>query len=353
LDEVLTQLLSMDLLVERPATDEEVAIRRPGPRPRYVAFNADHGRLIGVDIGADKAIVVATDLEGRILGRFRMRVPGLRREGLLSEVRKLLDEAIDLCRDQQRPVSAVVAGTPGVIEQASGVLSLAPHIPEWEGIVLQRELLGDMTCPTAVENEMHLAVLGEHWRGAALAVDDVVYIGLGVGVSAGIMVGGSLHRGFSGGAGEIGYFDFGPAEIRSAKASAGRFERSVGATAFSSMGGQASSPAEIFDAAGRGDVEATSLLEDVAATLARGVAALVLTVDPSLVVLGGGLSAAGEMLRVRVERHLCDLLPREAPKLVNSALGEEAAVLGAVYRARQLSNQAIEEELINDRTVQT
>ena len=347
LDEVVVQLLSMGLVLERPATDAEVALRRPGPRPRYLAFNADYGRLIGIDIGADKAIVVTTDLEGQVVGRFRTRVPGLRRDELLSEVRKLLEEALDLCGSQSRQVSAVVAGTPGIIDQSSGVLSLAPHIPEWEGIVLNKELLGDLTCPKAVENEMHLAVLGEHWRGVARDTDDVIYIGLGVGVSAGIMIGGSLQRGSSGAAGEIGYFDFGAAAC-SANAGAGRFERSVGATAFSGASDRATSPAEIFEAAGRGDSPATSLVEGVAATLAQGVAALVLALDPSLVVLGGGLSAAGEALRGPVERHLHDLLPREPPDLRISTLGEEATVLGAVYRARELCSQAIDEELLRD-----
>lgn len=349
LDEVVACLVSIGLVRERLANDEEVALRKPGRRPRYVTFYSESGRLVGADIGAEKVTVAVSDLDGHVLHRFRKQVRGLGRRDLLSEVHKLLGDATRLCRDEARPVRSIVIGTPGIIDQASGSLSLAPQIPGWEGVVLQSELLSDAQCPTAVENEMHLAVLGEHWRGVAQGFDDIVYIGLGVGVGAGIMIGGALQRGSSGAAGEIGYFDFGPALGDSAGGTMGRFERSVGAAAFAKRGGRRSTPEEIFDAAAKRGTASLALVDRVAGTLAQGIAALALTVDPSLLVLGGGLSAGGEVLRAPVERHLRALLPKPPPKLEISTLGQEATVLGALYRARELCDQAMYEDLLGVR----
>lgn len=351
LDEVLAQLLAMQLLAERPATDEEMASRRPGPRPRYLAFNADRGRLIGVDIGAEKVIVIATDLDGRAVGTFRSHVSGMDREVLLSEVRKLMAEAATICQEGGKAVRAVVVGTPGVIDRSTGSVSLAPQIPGWEGVVLERELLRDYDCPSTVENEMHLAVLGERWLGAAKGCDNVVYIGLGIGVSAGVIVDGTLLRGAFGRAGEIGYLDFGPPDGAAGIGSSGRFERAVGATAFMAEvpGARENSPEEVFRSAAAGDVSAQLVIDRAAATLAQGVAALALALDPALIVLGGGLSATGEALRSPVSQRLKRLLPVTPPLLKVSTLGERATVFGAIHRARELCNELIYEELLSGR----
>ncbi len=355
LDEVVGQLLSLQLLYERPATDAELASRRPGPRPRYLSFNSDSGRLIAVDIGAEKILVVATDLDGHVVARLRSQVTGLDREAILSEVRRLLAEASNKCRTQGRPLRAVVVGTPGVIDPLTGSVSLVPHIAGWEGVILRDEVLGGYECPTAVENEMHLAVLGERWLGAAQGCDDVVYIGIGIGVSAGIIIGGGLHRGAFGAAGEIGYLDFGFRDDEPGRDGSGRLEWSAGARAFlgeAQRAGPASprrgdpeqGPVAVFRAAAAGDPAALSLIDQVAAVLGRGVAALSLTLNPALIVLGGGLSQAGEALRGPVERHLGRLLPMPPPPLKVSTLGEQASVLGGVYRARELANEIMDQE---------
>jgi predicted NBD/HSP70 family sugar kinase len=359
LDEVVTHLLSLELLLERPATDEELATRRPGPRPRYLAFNSDCGRLIGIDIGAEKVIVIATDLDGRIIRRLRTQVRGFSREALVKEVRKLLADAANTCRKQRKSVRAVVIGTPGIIDPSSGSISFAPQISGWEGIVLRDELLQGYNCATAVENEMHLAVLGEHWLGTAADFDDVVYIGIGIGVSAGLIIDGALRRGASGAAGEIGYLNFGFSDEGAGLGGGGWFERSVGARAFTPMTagtGTAtgeSGPAVIFRAAAAGDPSALSLIDQVASVLARGVATLALTLNPALIVLGGGLSGAGEALRSPVQSHLDHLFPMPAPLLRVSTLGEDATVLGAVYRARELSNEVMYQEVLSSPDVLT
>jgi predicted NBD/HSP70 family sugar kinase len=207
------------------------------------------------------------------------------------------------------------------------------------------------------ENEVHLAVVAERWRGAAREVEDAVYVQVGVGIGAGVLIGGELYRGVGGAAGEIGYL---PADgaVR-AEGGPGPFELAAGGTAFARLGRDAAgkpggellrelaggSPdavdAEIvFDAARHGDPAAAAIVEKLVGRLARGIASVAVVLDPDTVIVGGGLSRAGEVLLALLERHVAALVPRP-PRLVLSSLGEEAVALGAV----RLAIQSVEEKL--------
>src|SRR4029079_16399879 len=86
-----------------------------------------------------------------------------------------------------------------------GRVTLAPQLRGWEGIRLASRLESSFPCPVLVDNEVHLSVLGERWRGAAQVIDDALYVQVGVGIGGGILIGGDVYRGAGGAAGEIGY----------------------------------------------------------------------------------------------------------------------------------------------------
>jgi len=204
----VVELLLRAGYVHESVTYGELRPRRPGPRARLLSFRADLGHVLGIDIGANKILASVADLAGDILATERRRTAArgpLDAEDRLAEVRTAAGAALASVGVQRASLKAVAVGTPGVVDPVTGEVTLAPQLEGWEGIRLGRLLGRSFPCPVLVDNEVHLAVLAERWRGAAQDIDDAVYLQVGVGIGAGILIGGELYRGAGGAAGEIGY----------------------------------------------------------------------------------------------------------------------------------------------------
>ena len=327
---------------------------RPGRRPRLLTFTADLGHVLGIDIGANKLLALVADLDGKVVASERRRTTPVERksgEALLAAIRTTARQALRSAGVERQALQAVAVGTPGVVDRASGGITLAPQLPGLEGVHLRRHLGRSFPCPVLVENEVHLSVLAERWQGAARGIDDAVYVQVGVGIGAGILIGGELYRGATGAAGEIGYLPLDPG--REPPNGVGRFEHAAGGGAFARLGRAAAASGAgrelarlaqgdldsidaelVFAAAANGDEAASRVRDEVVGRLARGIAAVVCILDPATVIVGGGVSSAGEPIRATVERHLRRLVP-VPPRVVVSALGDESGALGAVRRAVQ------------------
>ena len=270
-------------------------------------------------------------------------------EALLKHVQAAATRALAAAGAQRSLLRAVGVGTPGVVDPATGRLSLAPQLGGWDGLPLGRRLQRSFPCPVLVENEAHLSVLAERWRGAAQGIDDALFVQAGYGIGGGLLVGSRLYRGANGAAGEIGYLPF--AEDWSPRDGLGAFEHAAGGSAYARHGRRAaSSPggrrllelargdfdaidAEVvFAAAAEGNAAALKIVETLVRRLARGIAAAVVVLDPRAVIVGGGLSRAGQTLLHPLERELAELVPIP-PRIVLSDLGEEAVAYGAVRLA--------------------
>jgi predicted NBD/HSP70 family sugar kinase len=350
-NEVVDALLRAGYVSEN-AADGRAEPRRPGPRGRLLSFRADLGHVLGVDIGGNKILVLAADLAGRIVASERRRTGGARSaESVLRRVRGAADAALAEAALDRRDLRAITVGTPGVVD-AEGRVTLAPQLGGWEQIRLAERLGREFPCPVLVENETHLSLLAERWRGAAQGVDDAVFVQIGIGIGAGILIGGKLYRGAAGAAGEIGYLPLDDSDGE-ARDGMGPFEHAAGGTAFARLGRKAAErpggallleladgdpdlvDAQIvFEAAGRGDQAAAEIVETVTLRLARGVASAAVVLNPTSVIIGGGVSRAGAALIEPLERHLQELVPLP-PRVVLSSLGDEAVALGAVRRAVQ------------------
>jgi predicted NBD/HSP70 family sugar kinase len=355
-------LLDSGYLTERVA-DIDYGARRPGPRARLLSFRADLGHVLGIDIGANKVLVVVADLTGEILGTVRRPTSTGERQSadaLLDLVGSAADDVLAAAGVDRSSLKAVAVGTPGVVDPASGRVTLAPQLGGWEGIRLGSRLEPSFPCSVLVDNEVHLSVLAERWRGAAQGINDALYVQVGVGIGGGVLIGGDVYRGAGGAAGEIGYLPIvddehvGPNGL-------GPFEHAAGATAFARLGRRAAEAGEsqallelaggdvdaidaevVFAAADRGDEAAERILDDLLLRLARGIASAVTILNPSTVIVGGGLSRAGERLREPLERLVASLVP-VAPRVVLSTLGDESVALGAA----RLALQAVEERLFD------
>ncbi|HEY1368949.1 MAG TPA: ROK family transcriptional regulator [Gaiellaceae bacterium] len=349
-NEVVEKLLAAGY-VRESLPDDGARPRRPGPRARLLSFRADLGHVLGVDIGANKILVLLADLTGEIVASERRRTQGDRdAAAVLRQVRAAASAALARAGVSRERLQSVVVGTPGVVD-ATGRVTLAPQLGGWEAIQLGQRLGRSFSCPVLVDNEVRLSVLAERWRGSAQGIDEAIYVQVGVGIGAGILIGGELYRGATGAAGEVGYLPFGADEPSGE--GLGPFEHAAGGHAYARLGQAAARRSDgaalrelaggdpdavdaeaVFGAASRGDPAAAAIVEELVGRLARGIAAAVVVLNPATVIVGGGISRAGATLLEPLERALGSLVP-VAPRLEVSSLGDEAVALGAVRLAVQ------------------
>ncbi|MGW5867681.1 ROK family transcriptional regulator [Streptomyces sp. NPDC055239] len=326
---VVEGLIDAGLVVETAA--EEGAARRQGRPARRFRFRAEAGHLLGLEIGPHRVAAVLSDLDGRVLGTAARDVSETapadeRIERLRTAVADLLRRG-GIARSSLR---AVGVGSPGIVE-ADGTVRLGTALPEWTGLPLGERLRRSFKCPVLVENDANTAAVAEHWKGAATDSDDVVMVLAGLSPGAGALIGGRLHRGYGGAAGEIGALHL--------------LGRDVTPETLLSTTDEPLHPldeqavAEVFAHAREGDERARQAVERFIQRLVHDVAALVLALDPELVVVGGwaaGLDGVLEPLRRELARYC--LRP---PRVALSMLGEAAIATGAL----RLALDHVEEQL--------
>ncbi|CAM5714431.1 ROK family transcriptional regulator OS=Streptomyces alboniger OX=132473 GN=CP975_01935 PE=3 SV=1 [Streptomyces alboniger] len=273
---VVEGLIEAGLVVESAAEDS--GARRQG-QARKFRFRAEAGHLLGLEIGPHRVAAVLSDLDGKVLGTASKGVSedapaDDRLERLRTTVADLLRRA-GIARNTLR---AVGVGSPGILE-ADGTVRLSTALPEWTGLQLGERLRRSFKCPVLVENDANAAAVAEHWKGAAAGIDDVVFVLAGLSPGAGSLIGGRLHRGFGGAAGEIGALHL--------------LGREVTPETLLSTTGEPLHPldeqavAAVFAHAKEGDERARAAVERFIQRLVHDVAALVLALDPELVVVGG------------------------------------------------------------------
>ena len=235
-------------------------------------------------------------------------------------------------------IDGVVVGVPGVVSGFSGHVRLATNVPGLEDRDFGSDLRERLELPLTVENDINLAALGEQWRGVARGVDDFVFLSIGTGLGAGLVLGGELHAGRHGAAGELDYTRAGRGE-----------EDDPCAGAVLELAARLAAGAEttleppydartIFAAARGGDKVARAVVQEEARRIALHVVPVAAVADVALVVLGGGIGANGDLLLDPVRALLAEWLPYP-PRVEVSSLGETAVLTGAlavgVHTARE------------------
>lgn len=339
----------------------EYADQAKGPRvgrpAMVVQFRSRAGHVFGADVGPHKILAMVADLAGNVVAERRLDTHLLDEgEEVLSALLRITADVLaeaDVAADE---VMSAAIGSPGLVDTNTGTVTLAPSIPGWASIAVAAKLRTLLACPISVHNDVNLAVLAERWCGTATTTENVVFLQWGARVGAGIMIDGALLQGANAAAGEIGFLNL-EEDVGStgadliARDRMGPFERQVGASAIIDLAlteaerhgdaqlknlmlqaGPHNDAAALFDAASAGNPLAASIIDRVGARLARGLATVYLLLDPDLVVIGGGVSRAGETLLTVVERHLRrrTLVP---PRLALSSLGDTAVALGAIRSA--------------------
>jgi glucokinase len=289
---------------------------------------------IGLDLGG-------TDLKaGLVSGRGEvahfLRLPAGARESAAAPLEAIERAVAEPRRAAAGPVAGIGLGCPGVIDPASGALvGRTPHLPHWDSLPLRALLTERLGASPVVENDATLAALAEHRVGAARGARVSLTVTVGTGIGCGVVVEGRILRGAHGGAGELGHLPLDgrfpcrcgvPGCVEPECSGSGLVARAAEA------GLAAPDAAAVFAAAAAGDPRAVRLIERMTDRLGALIAAAVQLLDPEVVVIGGGVSNAGETLlaplRAAVARYALES-HRHGMRVVGAALGERAGVVGA------------------------
>jgi glucokinase len=324
---------------------------RGGRRPSFMAFNARHGFVGGIDLGPTKTRLAVSDLHGERLAHHVMPTPtDLGPSALLARLATALR---NLLREAQIPFDrllAVGAGAPGAVDRERGMeVALAPNLKGWTNVPMAAILRRALGVPVIVENDVNLAVLGEHWRGAARGHDTCVFVTVGTGIGAGMLVDGQLHRGHHFLSGEIGLMCMGTQYVDQDFGARGCLETLAGLKALAGRWPSAAGRdtdawvAELLDAAKR-EGPARAAVAEEAVLIGIAVANLSLVLDPSLIVLGGALVAHSESLVQEVRRVVGRIVPSPT-EIVVSALGKEAPLWGCLLEGTREAHERLRQQL--------
>jgi glucokinase len=280
------------------------------------------GLRVGVDIGGSKVAVLVVDAEDRVLARRSVAAASSEPDEAIEQITSVIRDAVAEADGTMADVSAIGVGVPGRVDAATGDVTFAVNLG-WQHLPLGRRLAAALGVRCVVENDVRAAAVGLHREARYRGVDDLVYLGIGTGISAGVVLDGRLHRGVRGLAGEVGHVVLDPSGAPCACGLHGCFETIAGGagiaraartaieageatTMAAGEDGSAADPsaADVFAAAESGDPLATRLVDAAAAAIARMTHELVLAYDVEQVVIGGGISRAGAPLLERIRAGL-------------------------------------------------
>ncbi|MGE5588167.1 MAG: ROK family transcriptional regulator [Clostridia bacterium] len=177
-----------------------------GRKPIMLQLNAEAGVIVGVDLGVNYILVILADLRAQVLARKRLSItPELGEKRILEKMLNGIADILAGAPPTPRGLLGIGAGVPGLVEMEHGVLKFAPNL-KWKDVPLKDLLRERFEVPVYVDNEANVGALGEKWFGAGQGIRHMVYLSVGAGLGAGIVVNGELYRGATGYAGELGHF---------------------------------------------------------------------------------------------------------------------------------------------------
>jgi glucokinase len=304
-------------------------------------MNTDPACVLAADIGATSMRAAVVDLaDGTLLARDR--VPTEAANGF-DEAAARLGALLARVRDAAGvPVAALGVSTAGPLDPRDGRYQHPPNLPGWHGRSMREPLAAALGVPVRVGHDATLAALAETRFGARRGATDLVYLTVSTGIGAGIVAGGRVVTGRSGGAGEAGHLIVNPGGRACAAGCPGCLEGQSSGSAIAAMAivrlGEALTAAEVFARADAGDAAAAAVVDEAVGHLASGIAGLLALLDPDAVILGGGVAQGlvgrWEMLCVEVRRRALPRYTEDVPVELTT-LGDDASLLGAAMWAQE------------------
>ena len=318
----------------------------PGPAAVLYEVRPESGFVLGLDVGRQYVRGAVCDINGTVRARTSVPTHATTGHARVIDLVMLAESLVAAAGLSISDITQTVLGSPGVYDPQHDHVALAGALPGWE----KRNVLADLReafGPTLmIENDVDAAALAEQAHGHGQQVDSFAFVSIGTGIGMGLVLGGRLHRGRHGAAGEIGFMPLDPGTDADAKDARrrGQFEASASAAgivraARNSGAARTVTPPDVFAAADRGEPWAVQIIDDEALLVARAVCAVVTVVDPDLVVLGGGIGQASGFVD-KVSAKLGQLAP-VVPEIKVSALGADAVVDGCLAAGLQRAWQIV------------
>lgn len=316
-----------------------------GPAAILYELNPKAGWVVGIDVGRAWVRAAIANLAGDIVARRDERARTASQRTMITQIGEIAHSLAREAGISWRKVTFATLGSPGVFDPSSGQMTLAHSLPGWGRRGLVDAVQHELGTRVVVENDVNLAALGEQWYGLGKDVPNFVFLQIGTGVGAGVVVNGELLRGATGAAGEVGYLPVVGDPHDATYRRRGALDTVAGAAGVVEKARRVGmapplSAKRVFALARKGDTTALRVVKLEAERIALAVTSIAAVVDPELIVLGGGIGRNGDLLLDAVERDVRALSPF-APRIEVSALGDEAEVLGAVWMALQSAREAL------------
>jgi glucokinase-like ROK family protein len=353
-----------ELLERGLIEDGELGESRGGRAPRLLRFRARAGHLLVADLGATSIDVAIADLSGRILAHWEE--PAQISDGpepILSRVEVLFGQLLEHTADVPGELWGVGIGLPAPVEFSSGRAVSPPLMPTWDGYPVRDRFVERYHVPTWVDNDVNVMALGERRAGIARGHDNAIFIKLGTGIGTGIIASGRLHRGEQGCAGDVGHIQVGE-DVVCWCGRVGCLEALAGGAALARDGEAAARSGksdalrevlrakgsveaiDVVAAAGQGDPVSRELVARSGRLIGQVVAMVVSIFNPSMVVVGGGLSKAGDALLASIREAVYGrslplatrdlVVQRSALEGLGGVTGAATMVLDELFSHRQI-----------------
>jgi glucokinase len=313
---------------------------------------------LAVDIGGTKILTALVRADGRVAARARVDTPGRGVEPVLQAVEVTAATVLREGPADRSEIVAVGVGAPGPMNPETGVVYDPPNMDGWHDVPLGTLLTARLGMPAFIENDANAAALGEWWMGAGRGVSDLIYITVSTGIGGGIVISDRLLHGTSGTAGEVGHMTIdlsgppclcgrgnGHLEVLASGTAIARMAREAvlagrpsAALALAAGRPEAITASLVEQAAREGDAVAREVFSRAATYLGVGLANLIHVLNPQRIIIGGGVTKAGEMLfepvrRVALARSFAR--PGADVEIVPAALGDDVGAVGAAAVAFQ------------------
>ncbi len=300
------------------------------------------GCVVGADIGGTSLRLALTNMSGTILAKWSSSTVGLRNpEVVIGHIYEGIQQMMSHAAVSGDALKSIAIGVPGITDVDRGVVIATSYLMGWRDVPLRALVEKQLNIPAAIDNDVNLAAVGESWAGAAKDVQDFIFLAIGTGIGAGLVLNGRPYRGSQWSAGEIGYIlvpgtTGGPGK----KGEPGALERAIGGegirTQWQELWQKEGSDlpkdlraTDIFDRALEGHPQAQTILQRSATLLAQAIYNISLVLNCQLFVLGGSVGMHPALCDA-TQKILDEWNVRGHPQLHRSILGADAQLMGAI-----------------------
>jgi len=338
-----------ELITEGYVTEVGVGESALGRKPIMLQSNPDVGIIVGVELGVNYIRLIASDIAANVMSRSELAIDPA--DGMDMIVETILQAIKSMAASVPSTLQGLIGvgvGVPGLVRSSSGLLAFAPNL-KWKNVPLRAVMADRLGVPVFVDNEANVGAMGERWFGAGVGVQNMAYLSVGIGLGVGIVINGELYRGSLGYAGEMGHFTIQPdgpecgcgnrgcwETLASERAAVARVVRAIEEgrpTVLARCEKDRLTMDELANACASGDEVAREALADTGRYLGIGIAGLINTFNPDLVIVGSAVGCCGQLVLDEAEKEIrargLTQLTKEV-RVVQAALGPDSSAMGGI-----------------------